>query len=193
MQIQETFEVPIPREQVYTEFADVAGIGSCIAGVEDIEVVNDDESRWRVGLTAGFMAVTIDLEAKIVGRRPPEEVKFVATGQNVELAGTVVLAAAGPAATSCDITIDIDPQGGLAPLMVQLGRGPQERLANETISNLREYLIRSGGAVNAAPAPPPADARRGSPPMPRIQMPIAATLIGALVSVGIGFLIGRLS
>lgn len=192
MQIQETFEVAIPREQVYAEFGDVAGIGSCIAGVEDIQVVNDDESRWRVGLTAGFMAVTIDLDAKITERRSPEEVKFVATGQNVELAGAVILSEAGTGSTSCDITIDIDPQGGLAPLMVQLGRGPQERLAKETISNLREHLVGAAGdAREGAPAAAPA-ARPAAGGMPRVQLPLGAALVGAVVFLGLGFLIGRL-
>jgi carbon monoxide dehydrogenase subunit G len=193
MEIQESFDVPIPRGLVYAEFGDVAAIGACIAGVQEVQVINDDESRWRVSLTAGFMAVTIDLEAKITERREPDEVKFVATAQNVDLSGAVVLTEAG-GGTSCEITIDINPQGGLAPLMVQLGRGPQERLARETISNLREHLLESGPADAAAPGTPTPTlmAAPSRPPMPQLQLPIAAAAIAAGALVGLGFLAGRL-
>src|SRR4051794_36685257 len=117
MRIEERFDVVLPPAAVYREVNDVGGIGSCVAGVKTIDVVNADESRWKLEVSAGFMAMTMDFDARIVERREPAYVGFAATGQNVTLSGHIAIADGDGGGSRCTVVIDAEPRGPLAPLV----------------------------------------------------------------------------
>jgi carbon monoxide dehydrogenase subunit G len=180
MRIEERFDVAVPRSVVFAELNSVAEIGTCVAGVKQVTVIDDDRSRWTIEVSAGFMAMTMDFEARIVERREPAYLGFVATGQNVDLSGHVDVASVGTAVSRCVVVIDADPKGPLAPLVEQMGRGIQQQLARKTIGNIRERL--EGAAVAPSPptthlAPPPTPAWPVAPRRLR-RFAVAALLIG---------------
>jgi carbon monoxide dehydrogenase subunit G len=155
MRVDERFEVECARDRVYQELNDVGGIGSCVAGVREIQLVNDDESRWRIEQSLGFMSRTFKLDARIVDRRPPERIAFAATGMDVQINGHVELQAVTPTVTGCDVVIEIDVAGPLAPVVDMLARGPQQQLIAETLGNMRARL--EAVARGEQPAAPGAD------------------------------------
>jgi carbon monoxide dehydrogenase subunit G len=151
VKIEEHFDVAQDPAIVYREINDVAGIGKCIAGVQQIEILSEDESRWTVEVSAGFMAMTMDFDARIVERVEPERVGFAAEGQNVALTGHVAIAANATGGSDCAVVIDATPRGPLAPLMDQMGRGVQEQLARKTIANVRARLQEASDSAARAP------------------------------------------
>lgn len=182
MRIEERFAVALSPAAVYREINDVAGIGSCIAGVKEIDVRNDDESRWKLEVSAGFMAMTMDFEARIVERREPEYVGFAATGQNVSLSGHIAIVGGEDGGADCTVVIDAEPKGPLAPLVEQMGRGVQQQLARKTINNVRARLTPEGGAPPevAEPAGAPAGRRPAATSRVAVLSGLAAAALGIL-------------
>jgi carbon monoxide dehydrogenase subunit G len=182
VRIEERFTVALPPAAVYREVNDVASIGSCIAGVKEIEVRNQDESRWKLEVSAGFMAMTMDFDARIVERREPEYVGFAATGQNVTLSGHIAIVGGEDGGTNCAVVIDAEPKGPLAPLVEQMGRGVQQQLARKTINNVRTRLTANGETAPLAAEPAGAPAGRAPAATSRVAAiaGLAAAVLGVL-------------
>jgi len=153
LRIEEQFDIASPIEELYAELNDVAGIGYCIAGVKVVTVLDPDRSRWRIEQRFGAIARTFNLEARISVRRPPEHIGFEATGQDVELTGSVELERLSAEETHCEIVIDVNALGPLVPLLEIFAKGPQRQLIRQTIKNIR---LRLEGTPIEAPATPEA-------------------------------------
>ena len=157
MKIEEAFEIAVPIDRMYREINDVGQIGYCIAGVKDVNVVSDDESRWKVEARAGFMARTFNLTGKITERRPPESLAFSGAGQDVTIAGHVQLQSLAPDRTRCETVVEATVVGPFASIVDLMAKGPQQALIQDTITNLRKRLEAvAGGEELPAPAAPAA-------------------------------------
>jgi carbon monoxide dehydrogenase subunit G len=149
LRVEERFAVSSPRELVYALLNDVGEIGTCVAGVQSIEVVDEMRSRWRIEQRFGFIARTFTLDARITEREPLRRVAFAASDREVAITGHVALEEALGGGTDCAILLDIDVSGPLAPLVEIFARGPQQALIRQTVANLRERLEAAGEPVAA--------------------------------------------
>jgi carbon monoxide dehydrogenase subunit G len=196
MRIEEQFEVASSPEVTFRELNNVGSIGYCIAGVQEVTVLNDDESRWKVQVRAGFMAITVDLHAKITDRQPGRRLAFAASGQDVELSGNVEFEPGSSGGTRCSIVIDADIGGPLGPLADVMAQGPQQQLVAETVRNIRERLpaVAEAGAaeqVSAAAVSPPPGRPSVSFAVPELRDGSLPTLLAGGALVLIGYLLGR--
>ena len=155
MRIEEQFEVSSPIERVYGELNDISGIGECIAGFKDVQTIDESHSHWKFEQRFGAMAKTFDLDATITERERPERLAFQASGQEVTIDGHVALRQIHAEQTHCEIVMDVEVVGPLAPLVEIFAKGPQKKLIEQTISNLREKLDNAEAAPpTGKPAPP---------------------------------------
>lgn len=210
MRIEERFDVACSPELTYRELNSVADIGQCIAGVQEVTVINGDESRWKLQVLAGFMAITVSLDAQITERRPNERIAFAAVGQDVALTGYVNISSSAPMMSTCEVVIDADIGGPLGPLADVMARGPQEALIAETIKNIRARLTALAGAdhaggagdSSAAPSdgrqPPTAGTAADIPDRPRTTVTVAGmpsrdvtALVAGGMLVVLGYVLGR--
>jgi carbon monoxide dehydrogenase subunit G len=155
VRIDETFDIAAPQETVFNRMNNVGDVGYCIAGVKRVEVINDRESNWKIEQRFGFMARTFDLKAQIKELDPPKRIAFGAAGQDVEVDGHISFTAVEPALTRCELEIEVEVVGALAPLVEVFAKGPQQALVRETVANLRAALEGEG--------PPPAPATESAP------------------------------
>ena len=81
--IEEEFSVDRPIAVVFDSIGNVGEIGYVVAGVEDVKVVSEEESIWRVQVKAGILAQTLTLHGTILSRRRPNYLEFRAIGRNV--------------------------------------------------------------------------------------------------------------
>lgn len=202
MRVEEQFYVLAAPELMFRELNDVGGIGQCIAGVKRVEVLSDDESRWKLEVRAGFVAMNVELDARITERRPHDLLRFVASGQDVEIDGRVDLAANG-SGTNCRVLIDATIGGALGPLAERVARGPQEQLVATTIENIRQRLEAASGVASAvlneaASISGPGDdagTGRAVPGRPNLGFRLPESGVGMLLTGGLlvllGYLLGR--
>jgi uncharacterized protein len=149
VKIEETFDIAAPIDVVFNRMNNVGDVGYCIAGVKRVEVVNDRESRWKIEQRIGFMARTFDLQAAIKKLDPPNRIAFGAAGQDVEVDGQIRFAALDSANTRCNLEMEIEVVGTLAPLVEIFAKGPQQALIRETVANLRAALDGAGPTEGA--------------------------------------------
>ncbi len=200
MEIRETFRVPVSPAITYRALNDVGGIGECIAGVQEVSVLDEDRSRWKLEVRAGFMALQIALDARIVERVEGRRIAFAAEGQDVTLTGHVHLDNAIDGTTDCDVFIDAVIGGPLGPMADLMARGPQEALVAETVSNIRDRLQAMAPETPGVNGAEPARAReavRPSASTGRPRVSFAAPrgravdmVVGAMLLV-VGLAIGR--
>lgn len=140
MRIEEAFEIDVPIERMYREINNIGEIGYCIAGVKEVKVLSEDESRWKVEARAGFMARTFNLSGKITERRSPEYLAFSGAGQDVEITGHLRLSPVAPSRTHCETVVEATVVGPFASIVDLMAKGPQQALIQTTIDNLRKRL-----------------------------------------------------
>jgi carbon monoxide dehydrogenase subunit G len=157
VKIEDQFEVPVPIDQVYKELSNIGQIGMCISGVKSVQLLNDDESIWKVEARAGFMARTFNVHGRITERHAPDFISFTGVTQDASVSGVVKLSAISSSETRCWASIAIEVTGAFKPLVDQMARGPQQKMVQETIANLQARL----DPAMASPSAPPTTARPG--------------------------------
>lgn len=140
MEIREDFEVLNRAELVFEALTDVERIGYCIAGVKEVTVTGANESDWLIEVRAGTILRTLELHGRIIESRRPDLIVFDATGQDVELKGSVNLTELEAGKTSCVVQIEAIVTGAFAPLADLMAQGPQRQLIQQTIGNIRSLL-----------------------------------------------------
>ncbi len=142
LEVVEEFNVASPIDAVYSAICNVGEIGYALAGVKSVEVLNDDESLWKIEVRAGIMARTLTLNGRIVEREPPNRIAFAAVGPNLSLAGSLSLTRVDAGMTHCMAQARSEVTGRLAPLINLVAKTTQKQLIAETIANFRKLLAR---------------------------------------------------
>ena len=174
MKMREEFVVQEPPATLWEFFEQVDRVARCVPGVEEVTVVDADNSRVRVTQAVGPMSATFDLKMRITDRDPGRSMEFTAIGRsvrgaagNVRSTNTVALEEAEGGGTR--VTLDGDV--ALGGMLGSVGQKVVAKQAGKVTRSFAEALERelSGtGAAEAAPAPQAAE-----PPVPENRPQIA--------------------
>ncbi|MBI3978574.1 MAG: SRPBCC family protein [Chloroflexi bacterium] len=141
--------MPVPIGTVYEAINDVGGIGYCIAGAKEVKVLNDSESEWKLEVRAGVVAQVIKVHGWITERRFPEYLGFAGEGQHLSLAGHVGLTPLGADQTRCEVAVQAEVVGPLAPIINLVAKTTQRQLVAQSIANFRVKM----GGLSTVPQP----------------------------------------
>jgi carbon monoxide dehydrogenase subunit G len=83
VKVQEQFVVSGPASTVWEFFEQVDRVARCVPGVEDVTVVDDENSRVRVTQAVGPMTATFDMKMRITAREPGRSMEFTGIGRSV--------------------------------------------------------------------------------------------------------------
>jgi uncharacterized protein len=83
MKVQEEFVVAGPASTVWEFFEQVDRVARCVPGVEDVTVVDDENSRVRVTQAVGPMTATFDMKMRITEREPGRSMEFTGIGRSI--------------------------------------------------------------------------------------------------------------
>lgn len=131
---------------MYDALRNVGEIGKCIAGVRDVVLISDLESKWKVEVRAGAIFRTLDLVGRIRETQAPTYIAFAGQGQDVQIDGHVRLSELDPSRTNCQVVITAKVTGAFASLADLMAQGPQRQMINQTIQNLRRLMEPSSEA-----------------------------------------------
>jgi carbon monoxide dehydrogenase subunit G len=141
---EEQFEIGAPIERLYREINDLSRIAELVDEVRGVTVISDTESRWQVQAQTKVLGHTfqraMELDARILERRPPTSITFTVSGPEVSLNGQFELEELAPDRTRCRARVDVNLSGGLAPLAALLARGPLERFTGRVLDNVHRKL-----------------------------------------------------
>jgi carbon monoxide dehydrogenase subunit G len=83
LKVQEQFVVAGPASTVWEFFEQVDRVARCVPGVEDVTVVDDENSRVRVTQAVGPMTATFDMKMRITEREPGRSMEFTGIGRSI--------------------------------------------------------------------------------------------------------------
>jgi uncharacterized protein len=174
MKMREEFVVQEPPATLWEFFEQVDRVARCVPGVEEVTVVDADNSRVRVTQAVGPMSATFDLKMRITDRDPGRSMEFTAIGRsvrgaagNVRSTNTVALEEAEGGGTR--VTLDGDVAlGGMLGSVGQKVVAKQAGKVTRSFAEALERELSGNGAAEAAPA-----AQAAEPPAPENRPQIA--------------------
>jgi uncharacterized protein len=183
MKLENTFEVPAPREQAWDLLMDVPRVIPCMPGAELTETV--DDSTWKAKMTVKLGPMSFAFATDVKREEADEAAKRAKLsararelrgrgGGQATIESTLTRVDGG---TRVHIVTDMTLSGAVA----QYGRGMVEDVAAELVSRfadcLRTQLVPVAEQAPAAPAEPAAPAATTAPTKPVRGLPL---ILGAL-------------
>jgi len=161
VKVRETFEIGEPRERLWEFFEQVDRVAWCVPGVEDVSVVDAENSRLRVTQTLGPLSATFDTKMKITSRDHGRSIAFTAVGRsvagaagNVRATNTVTLEDVDQGATRVIVEADV----ALGGMLGAVGGKVVERQAKQMTTAFAGALQHALGDPDAAAATPAGEA-----------------------------------
>lgn len=125
--IETTQSVPVKVgiERVWDYVKDIRRWAELMPGLQDCEIVNDDDSRWILKVGVGGLVRTVKVEVHVDQWDGPERVffSFQLEGDPVKGGGSYLAAANGPDAIEMTLSLKVEGSGPMAPMWEAMG-GP---------------------------------------------------------------------
>ena len=89
MEIEKTLFLAAPAPEVWRLLLDPVAMGTCVPGMESIEVVSDDEYLARMKVKISFISARFLLRTRIVEREEPRYLRAEGTGEDASVASSL--------------------------------------------------------------------------------------------------------
>ncbi|RZK00779.1 MAG: SRPBCC family protein [Novosphingobium sp.] len=158
----ETEQTVTIREEITKvwDFArDIRGWASLMPGMQDCEVIDDDNSRWTLKVGVGGLVRTVRVQVKVDQWDGPERVAFTykLEGDPVQGGGSYLATATGPGETEVKLTVQVQGSGPMAPMWEAMGKPLLPQLAKGFAGQLRDTIEAQAQPAGAASAEPVAE------------------------------------
>jgi carbon monoxide dehydrogenase subunit G len=158
VQIENSFAVKAPPEQVYEFLLDVNNVVSCVPGAELSEVVDPDTFKGKVRIKVGPVTVSYNGTARITARDAASRTATLeaegreTTGSGSAQASTVMSVAADGDGSTVTLATDFTVVGRVA----QFGRGIMEDVSRHLVGQAAECIQAKLETPAQSQTPPPA-------------------------------------
>jgi uncharacterized protein len=165
VKVSEEFVITESPQTLWEFFEQIDRVARCVPGVEEVTVVDADNSRLRVTQSLGPMSATFDIKMRITARDPGRSIEFTAVGRSVRgAAGNVrathVVRLEDGDGGSTRVLLEGDlALGGMLGSVGQKVVAKQAGIVTQSFAQALEHEL-SGGTAAAAeaetPSPEPA-------------------------------------
>jgi len=213
MKVSEEFVIDERSDTVWEFFEQLDQVARCVPGVEEITIVDSDNSRVRVTQALGPMTATFDVKMRITARDPGRSMEFTAVGRSVR-------GAAGNVRATHIVRLEEHEEGStrvllegdlaLGGMLGSVGQKVVAKQASAVTQSFAQALQQqlSGGApapaAPTAPEGPPTAPAKAPPPEAAVAEPepagglagatareIGPRMLVAGVAVALGLLLVR--
>ncbi len=132
--------VRAPIDKVWDFVSSMERVGSCVPGVQAIQIIDDRTADWTVQLKLGPISQTVKVRTESVEMVPPSHGAFLGRGELMDVHGTIDLRPLGAAETEITYVMKVEAKGSLGRIIDNFMKA---RLAKETqqfAENLRGKL-----------------------------------------------------
>jgi carbon monoxide dehydrogenase subunit G len=129
------------KEECYAFCTDLANIGSCIPGCEQVSVLDSQSAVFKVKVKVGYISKTFELKAKLKDVSPPNYLSFSAAGSDAEISGRIDLAPRSDQDTGIRYSIEIRPVSVTGKTAISMiGKDLVKKQASEFASCVKKKL-----------------------------------------------------
>ncbi|HYM39250.1 MAG TPA: SRPBCC domain-containing protein [Thermoplasmata archaeon] len=134
-----TFDVRVPVDRAWAFLSDMRKVGTCVPGVEAIEVIDDRRAKWTLKVKIGPLSQRIQVDTETIEQVPPSRARFRGVADNMEMLGTIELAPAGDA-TRIKYTMAATAKGPLARIIDNMMKSRLKQQSDEFAANVKKAL-----------------------------------------------------
>lgn len=134
-----TFEVHVPVDRAWAFLSDMQKVGSCVPGVEAIQVLDEKRAKWTLKVKIGPLSQKILVDTETVEQVPPSRARFRGVADNMEMLGTIELVPAGDS-TRITYTMVATAKGPLARVIDNMMKSRLKQQSDEFAANVRKAL-----------------------------------------------------
>lgn len=134
-----TFDVRAPLDRVWAFLSDMRKVGSCVPGVEGIDVVDDRRATWTLKVKIGPIPQRIKVATETVEQVAPSRARFRGVADNMDMQGTIDLAPAGDT-TRVTYTMVATAKGPLARIIDSMMKSRLKEQTDEFATNVKKAL-----------------------------------------------------
>jgi hypothetical protein len=190
MKVSEEFVIEESPQKLWEFFEQVDRVARCVPGVEEVTVVDADNSRLRVTQSLGPMTATFDVKMRITARDPGRSMEFTAVGRtvkgaagNVRATHVVLLEDAAEGSTRVRLQGDL----ALGGMLGSVGQKVVAKQADAVTQSFAQALAAelSGGASPEGGAEAAVDAANVAAPVGGAGSSSASRTIAMVVLVAV--------
>jgi uncharacterized protein len=120
-------------------------LGECVPGCEEVTVLSESDSRWKMKMSIGVISRRIDAKARVTRRVEPSNLDIVLESSDGDLKGKFLIAlkAAGDQSTAVNFVADMDAKGSFQWVVNQVIKSQLDGFVekfNDCISKKLEQL-----------------------------------------------------
>lgn len=146
--------ITAPIGAVWDHVSDISGWAPLMPGMQDVEMIDADHSRWVLKVGVGGLVRTVKVDVRVDRWAGPGEVDFTyaLTSDPVKGSGTYRAVAQGAGETAIELHVKVEGSGPMAPMWEAMGRPLLPQLAKGFAGALKAQIETAASPVaNAAP------------------------------------------
>ena len=138
--------------EVWTYVRDIRRWAGLMPGLQDCDVLGEDDSRWTLKVGVGGLVRTVKVQVHVDEWDGPGRARFSfkLTGDPVEGGGAYTASAKGPSATEIALQVQVRGSGPMAPMWEAMGRPLLPQLAKAFADQLKTSIEEALGPPAAA-------------------------------------------
>lgn len=160
IETEQTVTIREGIDSVWAFARDIRGWASLMPGMQECDVIDNDNSRWTLKVGVGGLVRTVMVRVHVDQWDGPERVFFTykLEGDPVQGGGSYLATAKGPRETEVTLKVQVEGSGPMAPMWEAMGRPLLPQLAKGFAGELRDRI--EAAASGAQPAATAAEPRR---------------------------------
>lgn len=160
--IETTQSVPVRVgiDTVWNYVKDIRRWAELLPGLQDCDIINDDESRWVLKVGVGGLVRTVKVDVRVDQWDGPERVFFSykLQGDPVKGGGSYHAVPTGTDSIEMTLSLSVEGSGPMAPMWEAMG-GPllprfARAFADQLAGGIEAEQLRTAGVGGFAPASP---------------------------------------
>lgn len=158
IETEQSVVIAAPIGTVWDFARDIRRWAELMPGMQDCDVIDEDNSRWTLKVGVGGMVRTVRVKVRVDEWDAPGRVAFTydLEGDPVQGGGTYLAAAKGPNETEVALAVQVIGSGPMAPMWEAMGRPLLPTFAKGFAEHFRDRIeaeVSGAPATDRAPKP----------------------------------------
>ena len=159
--IETTQRVPVgvAIDRTWDYVRDIRRWAELMPGLQDCEIIDEDDSRWILKVGVGGMVRTVKVDVHVDEWDGPERVffSFKLQGDPVKGGGSYLATPTGPDTMEMTLSLQVEGSGPMAPMWEAMGGPMLPKFAKSFAEQLRDRIeaIAGGATLEELNAPKP--------------------------------------
>ena len=143
MKLEGSYDVPVPRERVWSAFQDPAVLKQAIPGCEKLEAIGDGEYKATLKIGVAAVKGTFEGKVRLLDKKPPESYRLSAEGSGgpgFVRSDTVITLSDIEGGTRVTYSADVQVGGLIAGVGQRMLGGVSKMMADQFFTRMSELL-----------------------------------------------------